>query len=152
MSLRGITEQKVSSGIDTDAGITDGTSRMSPGLRLHIPQLPSLSPRQNAHEVVGNVTDVRFLPKIWVGTKMRTQPDLVDDGSFSHNFEFQLRCRGQGVMDGFSQRTETSNTVSSSETIYMNTQISQTIPEEVQGHFGELHAVILRPFIVISGR
>lgn len=83
---------------------------------------------------------------------MGTWQDLVDDGSFSHNFEFQLRCRGQGVMDGFSQRTETSNTVSSSETIHMNTQISQTIPEEVQGHFRELDAVILCPFIVISGR
>lgn len=66
---------------------------------------------------------------------MGPRPDPVDDGSSSHNLEFQLRCRGQRVMDEFSQRTETSNAISSSETIYMNTLISQTIPEEVQCHF-----------------
>lgn len=77
---------------------------------------------------------------------------VADDGSFSHNFEFQLRCRGQGVTDEFSQRTETSNTISSSETIHRNTQVSQAIPEEVQCHFIERDAVILCPLIVISGR
>ena len=71
--------------------------------------------------------------------------------AFCTTLNFNQVQGGRKSLGGFQPRPETSNVVSSSKPMYVNTGISQTIPEEVQGHFGELSTVIICPFIASSG-
>ena len=83
---------------------------------------------------------------------MGAGPDPGGGRNLFH-FESQFRCTGTGshLMAFNRGGAEISNIFSSSKIVYMNTPVSQTVPEEVQDHFEEIGAVIFCPFIVISG-
>lgn len=93
---------------------------------------------------------LRFLPKSRRNERWELGPIRWVMEAFCTTLNFSHMQGGRELLDGFQLRPETTTVVSSSKSMYVNTRISQTIPEEVQGHSGELEAVMCL-FIATAG-